>query len=220
MLHHCTNLNNAPFAEVVRIKNLGRQEYEPVWQQMKLYTHNRTVCSVDEIWSLEHFPVYTQGQAGKAEHILNPGIIPVIQSDRGGQVTYHGPGQVVLYCMVDIARKKINIRNFVSILESSVIELLYKYNINATTDHAAPGVYVNHAKICSVGLRVRHGRTYHGLSLNVDMNLEPFTCINPCGYAGMSITDMRELGCIVGTDSIAQQLLTILTDKIGYTGIT
>jgi len=220
MLNHCTSLNKVSLSEIVKIKNLGHQEYYPVWQQMKLYTHNRAAHSSDEIWNLEHLPVYTQGQAGKAEHILNPGSIPVLQSDRGGQVTYHGPGQVVLYCLVDIARKNIGVRDFVSILENSVIELLAEYNIQASTDRAAPGVYVNQSKICSLGLRVRHGRTYHGLSLNVNMDLEPFSHINPCGFAGMRVTHMQEFVDVANTDIIAQQLLNILTNKIGYAGTT
>ncbi len=220
MLNHCTNLNKVSLKEIVKIKNLSHQEYYPVWQQMKLYTNNRTAHSPDEIWNLEHLPVYTQGQAGKAEHLLNPGLIPVVQSDRGGQVTYHGPGQVVLYCLVDIARKNIGVRDFVCILENSVIELLAEYNIQANTDRAAPGVYVNKSKICSLGLRVRHGCTYHGLSLNVNMDLEPFTRINPCGYAGMQVTHMQEFVASAKADTIAPQLLTILTQKIGYIGIT
>lgn len=219
MLNHCTSLNKTSLNDLVKIKNLGHQEYYPVWQQMKLYTHNRTAHSIDEIWSLEHLPVYTQGMAGKAEHVLNPQTIPVLQSDRGGQVTYHGPGQVVLYCLVDIARKNISVRDFVCILQNTVIELLANYDIQANIDQTAPGVYVNQSKICSLGLRVRHGRTYHGLSLNVDMDLEPFTRINPCGYAGMRVTHMRELASTCKTEIIAQQLLTILTTKIGYTGI-
>lgn len=219
MLNHCISLNNISLHEIVKIKNLGHQEYYPVWQQMKLYTHNRTACSCDEIWNLEHLPVYTQGQAGKAEHVLNPGLIPVLQSDRGGQVTYHGPGQVVLYCLVDIVRKNIGVHDFVCILENSVIELLSDYNIQASTDRSAPGVYVNQSKICSLGLRVRHGRTYHGLSLNVNMDLEPFTRINPCGYAGMRVTHMQEFVATAKSEVIAQQLLAILTNKIGYTGI-
>lgn len=220
MLDHCTSLNKGSLNEIVKIKNLGHQEYYPVWQQMKLYTHNRTAHSTDEIWNLEHLPVYTQGQAGKAEHILNPGLIPVLQSDRGGQVTYHGPGQVVLYCLVDIARKNIGVRDFVCILEQSVIELLADYDIKSHSDRAAPGVYVKQSKICSVGLRVRHGRTYHGLSLNVNMDLEPFTRINPCGYVGMHVTHIQEYVATIKTDSIAQQLISLLTNKIGYIGIT
>jgi lipoyl(octanoyl) transferase len=220
MLNPCTSLNKISLNEIVKIKNLGHQEYYPVWQQMKLYTHNRTIHSDDEIWNLEHFPVYTQGQAGKAEHILDPGLIPVLQSDRGGQVTYHGPGQVVLYCLVDIARKNIGVRDFVCTLENSVIELLATYDIIGSTDRSAPGVYVSKSKICSLGLRVRHGRTYHGLSLNVNMDLEPFGRINPCGYAGMSVTHMQEFVPTAKTDIIAQQLITILINKIGYRGIT
>jgi len=149
--------------EIVKVQQFGRQAYIPVWQQLKAFTQNRTTQTIDEIWLLEHESVYTQGQAGKAEHLLNPGNIPVIQSDRGGQITYHGPGQLIIYVLVDIQRKNLNVREFVRYLEQAVIELLATYNITASTKTNAPGVYVADAKIASIGLRVRQGRTYHGL---------------------------------------------------------
>ena len=139
--------------EGVCVRHLGSQQYEPIWQQLKLFTHNRTAHTTDEIWVLEHLPVYTQGQAGKPEHILNPGNIPVVYSDRGGQITYHGPGQLIVYFLADLRRKKLTVRDFIDILELSVINLLASYNILASADKFAPGVYVNHAKICSLGLR-------------------------------------------------------------------
>lgn len=201
---------------LIKIKNLGQQEYAPVWQQMKLFTHNRTAATTDEIWLLEHDPVYTQGQAGKAEHLLNPGDIPVLQSDRGGQVTYHGPGQLIVYLLTDIQRKKINVREFICLLEQAVLELLAIYNIQGELNPAAPGVYVNQAKICSLGLRVRHGCTYHGLSLNVAMDLEPFSRINPCGYVGMQVTQIKDFKATVMLAMVKKQLLDILVSKIGY----
>lgn len=211
-------INNAVLGEIVRIKHLGQQDYSPVWQQMQLYTRNRTLHTLDEIWLLQHNAVYTQGQAGKPEHVLNPNDIPIVQSDRGGQVTYHGPGQLIIYCLTDIARKNIGVREFVCLLEDAVIDLLASYRIAAVGNRAAPGVYVNQAKICSVGLRVRHGRTYHGLSLNVAMDLEPFSRINPCGYAGMPITQLSDFVPDINIETISLQLQTILLEKIAYTG--
>lgn len=203
-------------SENVRIRHMGLQQYEPILQQLKLFTHNRSAHTTDEIWVLEHSPVYTQGQAGKPEHILNPGNIPVVQSDRGGQVTYHGPGQLIVYFLVDLQRKKLTVRNFIDILELSVIDLLTSYNIVAEADKFAPGVYVNQAKICSLGLRVRQGCTYHGLSLNVNMDLEPFSRINPCGFANMQITQISEHRSDIEFDTIMAQLLKILSQRIGY----
>ena len=213
------NQNNAVLGEVVKIKHLGQQDYAPVWQQMKLYNRDRDEHTLDEIWFLQHNAVYTQGQAGKPEHLLNTVNIPVVQSDRGGQVTYHGPGQLIVYFLTDIQRKNIGIRQFVCLLENAVIELLAAHGIVAAGDRAAPGVYVNKAKICSLGLRVRHGRTYHGLSLNVSMDLEPFSHINPCGYAGMPITQMRNFAPDINIDTVAVQLKTILIQKLAYAGV-
>jgi lipoyl(octanoyl) transferase len=205
--------------ENVKILQLGRKEYTEVWKQLKEFTLQREADTVDQIWLLEHEAVYTQGQAGKPEHIFDSGTIPIVNSDRGGQVTYHGPGQLIVYFLTDILRKSLNIRSFVSCLEQSVIKLLATYNIAANNNLKAPGVYVNEAKICSVGLRVRHGRTYHGLSLNVAMDLEPFTRINPCGYTGMQVVQLCDLGGPTSVAITAQQLLPILIQEIGYKGI-
>lgn len=202
--------------ESVKVKFWGLQQYSPIYQHLKLFTHNRNTNTIDEIWVLEHAPVFTQGQAGKSEHVLNPGAIPVVQSDRGGQVTYHGPGQLIIYFLVDLQRKHFNIRGFIDAIESAVIELLAQYAIHANADKNAPGVYVNKAKICSLGLRVRQGRAYHGLSLNVAMDLEPFSRINPCGYAGMQVTQISDFVPDVTTNSVAQHLLPILGKNIGY----
>ncbi len=218
MLNLCTQnmVANSCLQEAVTVKYLGSQEYGPIWQQLKLFTHNRSAHTQDEIWVLEHKPVFTQGQAGKPEHILNPGLIPVVQSDRGGQVTYHGPGQLIVYLLTDLTRKNINIRQFIDSIEQAVIELLATYNISACTKPNAPGVYVNDAKICSLGIRVRHGRTYHGLSLNVAMDLSPFAQINPCGYAGMQMTQMRDFVPTVTVEAATQKLLPIIQTKLGY----
>lgn len=169
----------------------GLQPYELIWSEMKRFTSERVTDTVDELWLLEHQPVYTQGQAGKAEHILNPSAIPVIQSDRGGQVTYHGPGQLIAYVLMDIRRRNIGIRTFVCQLEQVLIKLLGQFDIHANTLSGAPGVYVNNMKIASVGLRVKNGCTYHGIALNVAMDLAPFLGINPCGYAALQMTQMK-----------------------------
>lgn len=174
----------------MQIKQLGIQEYTNVWLQMKEFTQNRHAQTNDELWLLEHFPVYTQGQAGKPEHILNPSSIPVVQSDRGGQVTYHGPGQLVAYVLMDIGRKSLGIRTLVSKLEQVLISVLAQYNIEGSIRCGAPGVYVKEQKIASIGLRVKNGCTYHGISLNIDMDLKPFQGINPCGFAKMEMTQI------------------------------
>ncbi|WP_026294404.1 lipoyl(octanoyl) transferase LipB [Salinimonas chungwhensis] len=181
------------------LRQLGRQAYEPVWQKMQAYTDVREASDADEIWLVEHNPVFTQGQAGKAEHILMPGDIPVVKVDRGGQVTYHGPGQQVIYLMLDIKRRKLGVRHLVNAMENAVIALLASDNIEAYAKKDAPGVYVDEKKVCSLGLRIRRGCSFHGLALNVNMDLEPFSRINPCGYAGMEMTDTRTLG---GADSL------------------
>lgn len=203
-------------SEVVRVQQLGICAYSPVLQQLQMFTRSRTPQTIDEIWLLEHEPVYTQGQAGKSEHLLNAGSIPVVQSDRGGQVTYHGPGQLIMYLLTDIDRKKINIREFVCCIEQSVISLLDGYGISSSTLRNAPGVYVNDAKICSLGLRVRQGRTYHGLSLNVNMDLEPFSRINPCGFVGMQVVQISDLGGPSTVATVGTDLLRIISNKIGY----
>lgn len=174
----------------MRIQQLGIQTYDEVWQKMKEFTVHRGSQTSDELWLLEHFPVYTQGQAGKPEHVLNPHLIPIVQSDRGGQVTYHGPGQLVAYVLMDIRRRNIGIRTLVSKLEDVLKSVLTSYNILSNTRCGAPGVYVDERKIASIGLRVKNGCTYHGIALNVNMDLNPFLGINPCGYSKMEMTQI------------------------------
>lgn len=174
----------------MNIRHLGTQNYTDVWIQMKEFTLSRDTHTQDELWLLEHFPVYTQGQAGKPEHILNPSSIPIVQSDRGGQVTYHGPGQLVAYVLMDIKRKNLGIRTMVSQLERVLLSVLTQYDIEGTIRCGAPGVYVKEQKIASIGLRVKNGCTYHGIALNVDMDLKPFSGINPCGFAKMEMTQI------------------------------
>lgn len=163
-----------------------------MWQAMRQFTDTRTQTTSDEIWVVEHFPVYTQGQSGKAEHIYSPGDIPIVQTDRGGQVTYHGPGQVVIYLLLNLARFSLNVRGLVTLLEQSVVTLLANYGVTAQSRCDAPGVYVHGAKICSLGLRVRRGCCYHGLAFNVDMDLSPFLGIHPCGYPDIKMTQLKE----------------------------
>ncbi|MEE4331526.1 MAG: lipoyl(octanoyl) transferase LipB [Wenzhouxiangella sp.] len=167
---------------------LGRQPYRPVWQAMREFTDRRDKETPDELWLVEHEPVYTQGLAGKAEHLLAPGDIPVVATDRGGQVTYHGPGQVVAYPLIDIQRRELGVRCLVDRMEQAVIDLLAADGLQAERRTGAPGVYIGEAKIASIGLKVRHGRTYHGLALNVSMDLAPFGGINPCGFSGLAMT--------------------------------
>jgi lipoyl(octanoyl) transferase len=162
------------------------------WHKMQAFTVNRGPDTTDEIWLLEHYPVFTQGQAGKSEHLLNPGDIPVVPVDRGGQVTYHGPGQLVAYVLLDMRRIGSDVRRLVSALEDSVIQTLSEYSIEAKARADAPGVYVQSKKICSLGLRIKKGKSFHGLALNVDMDLEPFQRINPCGYAGLAMTQIKD----------------------------
>lgn len=173
------------------VRQLGLQPYEPVSKAMHEFTDNRDETTPDEIWLVEHQPVFTQGQAGKAEHVLVPGDIPVIQSDRGGQVTYHGPGQQVMYVLLDLKRRKLGVRELVTLLEQTVVNTLAEFGIDSHPRADAPGVYVGEMKICSLGLRIRKGCSFHGLALNVAMDLSPFLRINPCGYAGMEMTQMQ-----------------------------
>lgn len=179
--------------DTILIRNLGLQPYAPVSQEMHDFTDRRDDDTPDEIWLVEHPPVFTQGQAGKAEHVLAAGDIPVIQSDRGGQVTYHGPGQQVMYVLINLKRRKIGVRELVTLLENTVINTLAQLDIVAKARPDAPGVYVDGKKICSLGLRIRKGCSFHGLALNIDMDLAPFMRINPCGYAGMEMTQVSKL---------------------------
>lgn len=173
------------------VHTLGLQAYTPIWEKMKQFTSSRTLDTPDELWLLEHDPVYTQGQAGKPEHVLNAGSIPVVQSDRGGQVTYHGPGQLIGYVLMDIRRRHLGIRTLVCQLEHVLISVLSSFALQATTRCGAPGVYVQDKKIASIGLRVKNGCTYHGIALNVAMDLNPFNGINPCGYNTLHMTQLQ-----------------------------
>lgn len=185
------------------VKRLGLQPYSQVWQAMKAFTDSRGPDSADELWLVQHPPIFTQGQAGKAEHVLAAGDIPVVQTDRGGQVTYHGPGQLIAYPLLDLRRLDLGVRKLVTALEHSIIGLLAEWNINAEARPDAPGVYVDACKIASLGLRVRRGCSFHGLSLNLDMDLQPFQRINPCGYNGLQMTQMADL-LPPGSFSLAQ----------------
>ena len=178
----------------ILIRHLGLVPYQPTYQAMQHFTNNRNAETLDELWVLQHPPVYTLGQAGKPEHILNPGHIPIVQTDRGGQVTYHGPGQLIVYLLMDIKRRNWGVKQLVHALEQAVIDYLASQKITANRRKQAPGVYINQRKIASLGLRIRRGRSYHGLSFNIDMDLTPFQGINPCGYAGLEVTQLRDLG--------------------------
>jgi lipoyl(octanoyl) transferase len=178
----------------LKVRRLGRQPYEPVWRAMSAFTDNRVADTVDELWVLEHDPVFTLGQAGKMEHVLIPGDIPVVPVDRGGQVTYHGPGQIVAYPLIDLRRVGVSVRELVNKIEQSIIDSLAHWQIEAARLDGAPGVYVGAAKIAALGLRVRRGCSFHGLALDVNMDLEPFQRINPCGYKGLEVTQMVDWG--------------------------
>ncbi|AFN79490.1 lipoyl(octanoyl) transferase LipB [Stutzerimonas nitrititolerans] len=199
------------------VRELGLVEYLPTWQAMQHFTNNRGPQTADEVWLLQHLPVFTQGQAGKAEHLLLPGDIPVVQADRGGQVTYHGPGQLVGYLLLDVRRLGFGVRELVNRIEHSLIDLLAGYGIEAAAKPDAPGVYVDGAKIASLGLRIRNGRSFHGLALNVDMDLEPFQRINPCGYAGLKMTQLRDLVGPVDFAEVMGRLRGELVQQLGYT---
>jgi len=195
------------------IRDHGLCDYLSTWDEMKQFTAQRTADTPDELWLLEHFPVFTQGQAGKAEHILNAGSIPIIQSDRGGQVTYHGPGQLIVYVLLDLRRRHLSVRDLVCHLERSVIALLKaQWDIEAYARREAPGVYVNSAKIASLGLRVRHGCTLHGLSFNINMDMEPFSRINPCGHQGLQVTQLVDLIGACDVSEVKPMLLNYLVD--------
>ena len=198
------------------MRELGLVDYAPTLQAMKALTDSRDPNSPDELWLLQHPRVFTQGQAGKAEHVLAPGDIPVIQVDRGGQVTYHGPGQWVIYLMVDLRRQKMGVRDLVDLIEQSIVRLLAEHGITAAARADAPGVYVDGAKIAALGLRVRRGCSYHGLSLNVDMDLEPFQRINPCGYEGLRVTSMSRLlrHAELDMDAVGRRLLAIIAERL------
>ena len=190
----------------IHIKSLGQVDYEPTWRAMQRFTTERTADTVDEIWLVQHPPTYTQGQAGKPEHLLHQTDIPVVKIDRGGQITYHGPGQIVAYLLLDMRRWKINVRELVRLMEQAVIDLLAEYDVKAEGREDAPGVYVGDAKIAALGLKIRKSCSYHGLSFNVDMDLSPFDNINPCGYEGLRVTQCVKLGLTVPMEELQAEL--------------
>jgi lipoyl(octanoyl) transferase len=199
------------------VRRLGTRDYEPVWRAMQHFTDGRAEDTADELWLLQHTPVFTLGQAGRPEHLLAPGDIPVIQVDRGGQVTYHGPGQIVLYPLLDLRRLGIGVRDMVECLERAVIAVLADYGVHGVARRDAPGVYVDDAKVAALGLRVRRGCTFHGLAFNIRMDLEPFSRINPCGFEGLRVTQLSDLAP-VKMPEVETRLLESLTRVLGYNG--
>ncbi len=200
----------------IRLRQLGLRDYAPVWHEMQDFTEQRTSETEDEIWLLQHPPIFTLGRNATEDHLLNPGEIPIQRVDRGGQVTYHGPGQLMLYLLFDLRRAKMGIRGLVECLEASIIELLQTQGIRSERKEGAPGVYVEGAKIAALGLRVRNGCTFHGLSLNVEMELEPFSRIHPCGYEGLEVTRLCDLGVNLDMEDVGVRLSNILADRLGY----
>ena len=194
---------------------LGRQEYVPCWKDMQAFTDGRDESTEDEIWFCEHPPVFTLGLNAAKEHLLTPGNIDVVQIDRGGQVTYHGPGILMVYPLIDIRRANIGVRDLVTALEQSVVDLAAEYDIEAAAKPEAPGVYVDSAKLASVGLRIRRGASFHGMAVNVDGDLEPFSRINPCGYQGLEMTDFRRLGAELTLEDAADKLEPLLLRRLG-----
>ncbi|WP_149195795.1 lipoyl(octanoyl) transferase LipB [Luteimonas suaedae] len=197
------------------VRDLGRQPYLPVWRAMQHFTDARAADTADELWLVEHDPVFTLGQAGRPEHVLVPGDIPVLHVDRGGQVTYHGPGQIVAYPLLDLRRLKIGVREYVDRIEQAVIDTLEEWNIAAGRRDGAPGVYVAGAKVAALGIRVRRGCTFHGLAFNIAMDLEPFRRINPCGYQGLQVTSVADLGGPSGPEAVKPVLLARLAERFG-----
>ncbi len=202
------------------IRDLGLQDYEPVWHAMQDFTAKRDESTADELWCLEHPPVFTMGLNGKKEHLLNIKNIPVINIDRGGQVTYHGPGQLVVYTLIDLKRLNIGVRDLVTAIEQSVIRLLKQYGITAATKDNAPGVYINDEKIAALGLRIKRNKSYHGLSLNIDMDLSPFQQINPCGYENMAVTQLKNLNSELYLSNVKTDLISHLSQHLGYNNVT
>jgi lipoyl(octanoyl) transferase len=196
------------------LRRLSRRDYHDTWAAMRRFTDARDAASADELWLLEHPPVFTLGQAGRPEHVLDPGGIPVVQTDRGGQVTYHGPGQLVAYLLLDLKRAGLGVKALVNLLEQAVVDLLAEHGVAAAARPDAPGVYVDGAKIASVGLRIRHGCSYHGIALNLDLDLAPFRRINPCGYAGLAVTRLADLAPGADTEAVGARLAGILALRL------
>lgn len=209
-----------PPRDSLLVRHLGLREYDATWQSMRAFTDVRGPDTPDELWLLEHPPIYTLGQAGRAEHVLDPGDIPVLKVDRGGQVTYHGPGQLIAYLLLDLRRAGLGVKGLVHLLERAVIDLLEGDGIPSVARPDAPGVYVGGAKIASLGLRVRRGCSFHGLALNVDMDLEPFTRIDPCGYPGLAVTRLADLGVSKDVDRVGEDLVHVIAGLLGREPIT
>ncbi|WP_022942930.1 lipoyl(octanoyl) transferase LipB [Psychromonas hadalis] len=205
--------------EQLTLRYLGLQPYTETWQAMSDFTNLRDENTADEIWIVEHPAVFTQGTAGKAEHLLQQTDIPVVKSDRGGQITYHGPGQLIVYLLINIRRKDFNVRSLVTIIEQGIIELLNDYNVQAIAKADAPGVYVKGKKIASLGLKIRRGCSFHGLALNVEMDLSPFLQINPCGYAGLEMTQCKNEGINLTVNELAPRLIDKMNQKLQYSQI-
>ncbi len=197
------------------VRHLGLADYQTTFEAMRKFSASRDSNTPDEIWLLQHPPVFTQGRHGRAEHLLEPGDIPVVQVDRGGQATYHGPGQLIAYLLLDLKRRKLGVKQLVSIIEQSVIALLAGYGIHAEARPDAPGVYVGGAKVAALGLRVAQGCSYHGLSLNLDMDLSPFSRINPCGYTDLAVTSLQQLGVEVEMWELGERLIKQLQQRLG-----
>jgi lipoyl(octanoyl) transferase len=206
-------------AKQLTLRYLGNQPYIETWQAMSDFTNQRNDNTADEIWVVEHPAVFTQGTAGKAEHLLQQTEIPVVKSDRGGQITYHGPGQLIVYLLINIRRKDFNVRSLVTIIEQGIIDLLNDYNVQACAKADAPGVYVNGKKIASLGLKIRRGCSFHGLALNVDMDLSPFLQINPCGYVGLEMTQCKDQGIDLNASTLAPLLIEKMNQKLQYSQI-
>jgi len=207
------------FLSTCILRSLGLQSYPVVWEAMRAFTQSRNPQTPDELWVVEHPPVYTQGQAGRPEHIIHLQDIPLVQSDRGGQITYHGPGQAIVYVLIDLKRQQLDLKRLLHALEDSVIHLLAFYQLQGVRRAGAPGVYVGAAKIAFIGLRIRRGCSYHGISLNVDMDLSPFSRIDPCGYPSLLITQLVNLGCVDSKEVIVDRWVGYLQQALGYTGL-
>lgn len=210
--HAQTSPDNTDKPPELIVRRLGLQDYEPIFNSMRYLVSHSDGQRADEIWLLSHKPVYTQGQAGKAEHVLRPEGIPLVQIDRGGQVTYHGPGQLVVYLLLNVKRRKLGVRNLVDIIETAILQTLAEMGVDASTQAKAPGVYVNDAKIAALGLRIKNGWSYHGLSLNVKMDLEPFSRINPCGFENLAVTQIADH--VSGSKMLIQKVSKILSNKL------
>ncbi len=201
------------------LRTLGLQPYPVVWEAMRAFTQSRNPQTPDELWVVEHPPVYTQGQAGRPEHLIDPQGIPLVQSDRGGQITYHGPGQAIVYVLIDLKRQQLDLKRLLHALEDSVINLLAFYQLQGVRRMGAPGIYVGAAKIAFIGLRIRRGCSYHGISLNIQMDLDPFSRIDPCGYPNLSVTQLSDLGCVDTKEAIIDRWVGYLQQALGYTEV-